>query len=103
MVHSSESLLPAVKVDRQGKRCLDYRAILALSLPLFLNSSVQAILNLTDSWFIGRLSTDAIAAMGALYFLILVLFTAVSQRPANGKVSRTKLSFLPCDVYSFLV
>ncbi len=74
-MHGSESLLPAVKVDRQGKRCVDYRAILALALPLFLNSGVQAILNLTDSWFIGRLSTDAIAAMGALYFLILVLFT----------------------------
>jgi MATE family multidrug resistance protein len=75
MVNDSGALLPAVKVDRQGKRCVDYRAIFALVLPLFFNSGVQAVLNLTDSWFIGRLSIDAIAAMGALYFLILVLFT----------------------------
>ncbi|MEO1447404.1 MAG: MATE family efflux transporter, partial [Cyanobacteria bacterium J06635_11] len=53
---------------------MDYRSILRLALPLFLSSGVQAVLNLTDAWFIGRLSTDAIAAMGALYFLILVLF-----------------------------
>ncbi|MGD1864137.1 MAG: MATE family efflux transporter [Phormidesmis sp.] len=67
--------LPAMRVDSQGKRHFDYRAFWALAFPLFLNSGVQAILNLTDSWFIGRLSTDAIAAIGALYFLILVLVT----------------------------
>lgn len=75
MANYSESLLPALKVDRQGKHRVDYWAIFALAFPLFLNSGVQAVLNLTDSWFIGRLSTDAIAAMGALYFLILVLLT----------------------------
>jgi multidrug resistance protein, MATE family len=74
-VSDSQSWLPALKVDRQGKRRVDYRAVFKLALPLFLNSGVQAFLNLTDSWFIGRLSTDAIAAMGALYFLVIVLFT----------------------------
>lgn len=68
------SNLPAAKVGSRGQRRVDYRGILRLALPLFLSSGVQAVLNLTDSWFIGRLSTDAIAAMGALYFLILVLF-----------------------------
>lgn len=68
------SNLPAAKVGSRGRLRVDYRGILQLALPLFLSSGVQAILNLTDSWFIGRLSTDAIAAMGALYFLILVLF-----------------------------
>ena len=33
------------------------RAIAVLALPLVLNSTVQAVLNLTDTWFIGRLST----------------------------------------------
>jgi len=65
--------LPAMRIDSQGKRRFDYRAFWVLAFPLFLNSGVQAVLNLTDSWFIGRLSTDAIAAIGALYFLILVL------------------------------
>jgi MATE family multidrug resistance protein len=74
-VSDSESLLPALKIDGQGKRRVDYRAVFRLALPLFLNSGVQALLNLTDSWFIGRLSTDPIAAMGALYFLVIVLFT----------------------------
>ena len=74
MIDYMESRLPALTVDRQGRRRVDYRRILLLAFPLFLSSGVQAVLNLTDSWFIGRLSTDAIAAMGALYFLILVVF-----------------------------
>ncbi|MBE9098556.1 MATE family efflux transporter [Vacuolonema iberomarrocanum] len=96
MTYHTESLLPAARVDVQGKRRVDYRGILLLAFPLFLSSGVQAILNLTDSWFIGRLSTDAIAAMGALYFLILVLFilfggvgmyvqTLVAQAYGEGK------------------
>ena len=96
MAYQTESLLPVAKVDWQGKRRVDYRGILLLAFPLFLSSGVQAVLNLTDSWFIGRLSTDAIAAMGALYFLILVLFilfggsgmyvqTLVAQAYGEGK------------------
>ena len=97
MAYHTESRLPAMQVDRQGKRRVDYREILLLAFPLFLSSGVQAVLNLTDSWFIGRLSTDAIAAMGALYFLILVLFilfggvgmyvqTLVAQAYGEGKL-----------------
>ena len=74
MAYDTESLLPVLKVNARGKRCVDYRAVLMLAFPLFLNSGVQALLNIADSWFIGRLSTDAIAAMGSLYFLIIVLF-----------------------------
>lgn len=96
MTYHTESLLPAARVDWRGKRRVDYRGILLLAFPLFLSSGVQAVLNLTDSWFIGRLSTDAIAAMGALYFLILVLFilfggvgmyvqTLVAQAYGEGK------------------
>ncbi|MGB0127167.1 MAG: MATE family efflux transporter [Rhodocyclaceae bacterium] len=64
--------LPAQRWTTDGARHVDYRKILALALPLFLNSSVQALLNLTDTWFIGRISTTATAAMGATYFLVLV-------------------------------
>lgn len=64
--------LPAQRRASDGARHVDYRKILALALPLFLNSSVQALLNLTDTWFIGRISTAATAAMGSTYFLVLV-------------------------------
>jgi MATE family multidrug resistance protein len=64
--------LPALRLDAQGRRHVDYRAIAALAAPLFANSSLQAVLSLTDTWFIGRLSTDATAAMGATYFLVFV-------------------------------
>ena len=96
MAYQTESLLPVAKVDLRGRRRVDYRGILLLAFPLFLSSGIQAVLNLTDSWFIGRLSTDAIAAMGALYFLILVMFvlfggvgmyvqTLVAQAHGGGK------------------
>jgi MATE family multidrug resistance protein len=59
-------------VDASGRRRIDYRKILLLATPLFLNSGVQALLSLTDTWFVGRISTEATAAMGATYFLVLV-------------------------------
>jgi MATE family multidrug resistance protein len=68
----SSSRLPAVKHDAQGRRRVDLRAVIALALPLFVNSSIQALLNLTDTWFIGRLSTDATAAVGASYWFMIV-------------------------------
>ena len=37
-----------------------------------LNSAVQAVLNATDTWFIGRLSPAATSAMGAVYWPVLV-------------------------------
>ncbi|HZF26119.1 MAG TPA: MATE family efflux transporter [Steroidobacteraceae bacterium] len=64
--------LPAQRHDVAGRPHVDYRAVLALAWPFVLNSSVQAVLNLTDTWFIGRLSTQALAAMGAVYWLVLV-------------------------------
>src|SRR5258705_13253886 len=66
------SRLPAVNLDAHGRRRVDLRAVIALALPLFVNSSIQALLNLTDTWFIGRLSTDATAAVGASYWFMIV-------------------------------
>lgn len=64
--------LPARRIDAHGVAHVDYRAVLALAGPFMLNSAVQAVLNLTDTWFIGRISTDAMAAIGAVYWLVLV-------------------------------
>lgn len=63
--------LPASRRDGTGRLKVDVRAILALALPLFLNSSIQAVLNLTDTWFIGRISSTAVAASAAIHWLIL--------------------------------
>jgi multidrug resistance protein, MATE family len=35
------------------------------------NSAIQALLNLTDTWFIGRLSVNATAAMSSIYWLLI--------------------------------
>src|SRR5579862_6936162 len=61
--------LPAQRIDAEGRAHVDQRAVLALALPLMANSAVQIVLNLTDVWFIGRLSTQAIAAVGAVQWL----------------------------------
>ncbi len=68
------SPLPALRLDAQGRAQVDVRQVVGLALPLFVNSSVQMVLNLTDTWFIGKLSTNAMAAMGACYYLIFVFF-----------------------------
>lgn len=64
--------LPAMRRDARRRRAVDLRAIAILAAPLVLNSTIQAVLSLTDTWFIGRLSTTATAAMAATYFLVLV-------------------------------
>lgn len=66
------SRLPAVRHDAHGHRRVDLGAVLALALPLMLNSAVQLVLNLTDTWFVGRISVEAMAAMGAVHFLAIV-------------------------------
>jgi multidrug resistance protein, MATE family len=55
-----------------GRPRLDYRAVAALAFPFMMNSAVQAVLNATDTWFIGRLSPAATAGIGAVYWPILV-------------------------------
>ena len=71
------SRLPAVRFDSAGVRHVDQSAVLALVLPLMLNSTIQLALNLTDTWFIGRLSVDALAAVGAVNFLAIVVILAL--------------------------
>lgn len=52
---------------------MDQRAVLALALPLMANSAIQIVLNLTDMWFIGHISTKALAGVGAVQWLVLVV------------------------------
>ncbi|MBV9697632.1 MAG: MATE family efflux transporter [Gammaproteobacteria bacterium] len=65
--------LPAQRRDAAGGVHVDQRAVWALALPLMANSAVQILLNLTDMWFMGRISTEALAAVGAVQWLVMVV------------------------------
>jgi multidrug resistance protein, MATE family len=65
-------LLPGQALSSSGRPRLDYLAVGTLAFPFMVNSAVQAILNATDTWFIGRVSPDATAAIGAVYWPVLV-------------------------------
>src|SRR5665213_3646483 len=92
-------LLPGQALSAEGRPRLDYWAVFALAFPFMLNSAVQAVLNATDTWFIGRLSPAATSAIGAVYWPILVcvlLFggvglsvqTSVAQAYGGGRYRR---------------
>lgn len=72
------STLPAQRFDAQGQAHVDWRIVLALAGPLIANSAIQAALNLIDTWFIGRLSTNALAGMGAIHWLTIVFIGLLS-------------------------
>ncbi|NJD31352.1 MAG: MATE family efflux transporter [Gammaproteobacteria bacterium] len=63
--------LPAERIGADGHRHVDYRAIGALAFPLMLNSGLQVVISLTDTWFIGHISTTAMAGMAAIYWIVL--------------------------------
>ncbi|HQR23810.1 MAG TPA: MATE family efflux transporter [Steroidobacteraceae bacterium] len=65
-----DSRLPARRLAADGKAHVDYGAIGALAWPLMLNSSLQAAINLTDTWFVGHISTAAMAGMAAIFWLV---------------------------------
>jgi MATE family multidrug resistance protein len=65
-----DRVLPAQRFGADGAARIDYRAIAALALPLMVNSSLQAVINLTDTWFIGQISTTAMAGMAAIFWLV---------------------------------
>jgi MATE family multidrug resistance protein len=41
------------------------------------SNATQALINLTDTWFIGRLSTEALAAMSAIYWIMTCVILVV--------------------------
>jgi MATE family multidrug resistance protein len=65
-------LLPGQAFSKSGRPRLDYLAVATLAFPFMVNSAVQAALNATDTWFIGRVSPAATAAIGAVYWPVLV-------------------------------
>ncbi len=71
-MHTTPTLLAGQAFSSSGRPRLDYAAVAALAFPFMLNSAVQAVLNATDTWFIGRLSSAATSAMGAVYWPVLV-------------------------------
>jgi multidrug resistance protein, MATE family len=70
--------VPARRFDAAGGAHVDQRAIVALAMPLIANSAVQLVLNLTDVWFIGRISTQALAAVSAVHWLAIVVLIVLS-------------------------
>ncbi|HET7204398.1 MAG TPA: MATE family efflux transporter [Steroidobacteraceae bacterium] len=82
-----------------GRPRIDYRAVAALALPLMLNSSLQAVISLTDTWFVGHISTTAMAGMAAVYWVVLLFVmliggvglavqTFVAQAQGSGRRAR---------------
>jgi multidrug resistance protein, MATE family len=98
-VNATLKLLPGQALSKAGRPRLDYRAVATLAFPFMVNSAVQAVLNATDTWFIGRVSPSATAAIGAVYWPVLVfglLFggvglavqTLVAQAYGAGRFAR---------------
>lgn len=69
---TTPTLLPGQRLSSGGRPRLDYAAVATLALPFMANSAVQAVLNATDTWFMGRISPTALAAIGAVYWPVLV-------------------------------
>ncbi len=93
------ALLPAQRVGKDGQSSVSVAAIVVLAAPLMITNVVQAALNLTDTWFLGRLSTQAVAAMSAIYWLMtcailvlggvgLAVQTFVAQSSGAGRRAR---------------
>ena len=79
-MNAAAPLLPAQRLDSSGKPHVRLGEVFRLAAPLMVTNAVQALLNLTDLWFIGRLSTDAVAALGAIYWIMtcaILLFGGV--------------------------
>jgi len=70
--------LPARRFDAHGHAQVDRGAVLRLALPLMLNSVIQAVLSLTDTWFVGHISTEALAAIASVYFLLMLVIFFLS-------------------------
>jgi len=73
VIQAATQPVPAQKRDPlTGRTRIDYRAVAALALPLMLNTSLQAVISLTDTWFVGHISTTAMAGMAAVYWVVLL-------------------------------
>ena len=93
------AVLPAARVAADGRLRVDWRALLNIAAPLMVTNAIQSVLSLTDTWYIGRLSTEAVAAIGAIYWLVtcvvlvlggvgLAVQTFASQAEGGGRRRR---------------
>jgi MATE family multidrug resistance protein len=82
--------MPAQTINAIGRAQVNHRAILALAFPLMVSNAIQVLLNLIDTWFIARISTEALAAVGAIqWLLVAVLFVLFgSVMPVQALVGR---------------
>ncbi len=69
----ASAALPACRIDSFGRQHVNQRAVLALAVPLMASYAIQIILNLTDIWFVGHISAKALAAVGAVQLLVVVI------------------------------
>jgi FAD dependent oxidoreductase/MatE len=83
------------------------RELPRLALPLIASSGVQIVLGLTDTWFVGRISTDALAAISSVQWLSLVTILLVggaslaasvlaSQAAGSGRFRRAANAAWTC-------
>jgi len=87
---SEAPALPACRVDSAGQARVDHRAVFTLALPLMVESAVQIVMSLTDMWFVGHISTRAVAAVGAVQLLIIVIMCVLGGVvvPVQGIVAQ---------------
>lgn len=71
-ISQSTPFLPAQIINSQGRQSIDYPSIARLAFPLFLDCNLHMVVSLTDAWFIGRISTLATAAIGAINFPVVL-------------------------------
>ena len=83
--------LPAQIIAPSGTPHVDYRAVLSISIPMMANSAIQILLSLTDTWFLGHLSTQALAAAGASQSIVLFIVIAAggAAAPVQTMVARS--------------
>ena len=86
---SPPTLPLGARLDAAGRRRIDIGAVAALAVPLIANGAVQLVLNLTDTWFVGRLSADALAAIAVVQWpsllLIVLVGFAMLKKPPMGQ------------------
>jgi putative MATE family efflux protein len=110
---------PAIRASLVGRR-LDYtrgsigRSILLLSVPMVLEMMMESLFAVTDTYFVGKLGTDAVAAVGLTASLVTVIFclafglsmaaTAMVARRIGAKdVEGANVVAVQCVIVGFIV